>query len=414
MRAEIIAVGTELLLGQITNTNARTISGELAKIGVDVLFHTTVGDNLRRIAGAVSTALGRADVLIITGGLGPTHDDLTREAIAQATGRSLERRADLEEELRGRFARLGRTMAESNLSQADQPMGAVAIPNPLGTAPGIALEHDGKRIFAMPGVSIEMESMLGDFVLPELKKVGGEAVVMSRILAVVGLPESEIAQLLSGEIAQLNEGPTATLALLSGNGEVQIRITAKDADQKGAADRIAPVERRIREILGSAIYGTDGESLEGVISGMLREKGLTLAVAESVTGGMLASRLISVPGASKFLKAGFVAYSPEAKADLGVPWTLLERHGTVSPEAAVAMATSGRLTAGVDLGLATVGEAGPEPAEDAVGQVFVALAWDGGSLSRGLRAPGDRAVVRRWASNGALNLLRLWLMGEVS
>lgn len=414
MRAEIIAVGTELLLGQIANTNAKTISEGLAGIGVDVMFHTVVGDNEERIAATIAQALERSDVVIITGGLGPTHDDLTREAIARASGRPLERRPELEEALRERFARFGRVMAETNLRQADQPQGALAIPNPRGSAPGVALVHDGKRIYAMPGVPHEMGAMFFESVLPDLAEATPGSALVSRIVRVAGIPESDLAQSLRPLIIELDESRTATIALLPSFGEVQVRITAKGANADEARAYIGPVEEEVRKILGAGVFGTDHETLEGVVARLMMERGLTLAVAESVTGGMLASRLVDVAGASRFMKAGYVAYSQQAKMrDLAVGGAVIDAHGSVSAEAAEAMAAGARQRAGTDLGLSTTGEAGPEPREANVGAVFVGISWEEGSRSRGFVAPGPRNLVRRWATLGALNLLRLWLIGEV-
>lgn len=413
LSAEIMAVGTELLLGQIANTNAQVVSEALATIGVDVLFHTTVGDNELRIAEAIGDALARVDVLIITGGLGPTHDDLTREAIARATGRPLEKRNDLEADLVARFERMGRAMAATNLRQADQPRGARAIPNPRGTAPGVALEHEGKRIFAIPGVPSEMHGMLLDHILPELGE-RTRASLSSRVLNVSGLPESEVALLIGEEIQRLDRDRAATIALLATAGGIKVRITAKAVDEHAAAAIIAPVEERLRALLGSSIYGVDDETLESVIAALMMEQGLTLAVAESVTGGAVSARLVDVPGASRFLRAAYVAYSNDAKIkDLDVPVSVITQHGSVSAESAAAMSEGARARAGADLGLATTGEAGPEPQEAEVGTVFLGLAWDQGTATRGFKAAGGRDWIRRWAANGALNLLRLWLIGEL-
>ena len=414
MKAEVLAVGTELLLGQIPNTNAQTISQKLSEIGVDVMFHSVVGDNEARIADSISAGLSRCEVVLITGGIGPTHDDLTREAIASATGRPLERRADLEAHLREWFASLGRQMAEANLRQADQPTGAEAIPNPRGTAPGVFLEHEGGLIFAMPGVPAEMQGMMDDFVIPQLRSRLGSSVVYSRLLNVAGVPESDIAARLRPLVNDLDVSGPVTLALLASHGEVRIRLTVKSEDDAQARGAIDPVEGRARELLGAAVYGVDDDTLEGTVGEMLRTRGFTLAVAESITGGMLASRLIAVPGASDFFNAGYVAYSIESKVnDLGVPRRLLEEKGAVSEEAVIAMAEGARQKAGADVGLSTSGEAGPEPAEREVGEVFVGLAWEGGSAHRQFKAPTlDREIVRRWSTQRALNLLRLWLLGE--
>lgn len=414
MRAEILAVGTELLLGDIVNTNAAHISASLASIGVDVLYQTVVGDNEERIADEISAALERSDALIICGGLGPTHDDLTREAIARATGRGLKGDPILEEELRGRFEAMGRVMADANLKQTYLPQGARAIPNRRGTAPGVSLEVDGRRIYALPGVPHEMEGMLDEVVLPELAEASGGKALTSRVLKVVGMGESDAADRLGEAISDLDRDPVATIALLAGRGEVRVRITAKEDSGAAAAERIASVEERVRGILGSAVFGADDDTLESVVAGTMRGKGLSLAVAESVTGGMVASRIVNVPGASKFLIGGFVTYTPEMKESLlGVPEAVLSR-GTVSAEAAEAMAVGARERTGADVGLSTTGEAGPDNEEAPMGTIYLGLAWDGGSLNRHFVAPRGRETVRRWATQGALNLLRLWLQGEAN
>lgn len=413
MRAEIVAVGTEILLGQIANTNARTISEALTGAGVDVLFHSVVGDNEQRIAGLIRQALERSDVVITTGGLGPTHDDLTREAIALATGRRLIRMPEVEEALRARFAFLGREIAKTNLKQADFPEGARVITNLRGSAPGIALDHEGKRIYAVPGVPHEMKAMIYESILPEISEGSGGTLV-SRVLKVAGVPESDLAQRLQPLITRLDNEPGATIALLAGAGEVRVRITAKGAGRDDAVRMIEPVEEEARTILGAAVFGADDDTLPSVVARLLTEKGLTLAIAESVTGGMVASALVDVPGASDFLRSGYVVYSREAKIDLGVPPAVLDEHGGVSEQTTIALAEAARDRARVDLGLATTGEAGPTVKEGDLGQVFLALAWKGGSTTRAFRAPGERSLVRRWATLGALNLLRLWLMGEIN
>jgi nicotinamide-nucleotide amidase len=305
-------------------------------------------------------------------------------------------------------------MADANLKQTYLPEGARAIPNRRGTAPGVALEVDGRRIYALPGVPHEMQAMLAEVVLPELAETSGGQALTSRILRVVGMGESDVADRLDEVIADLDRDPVATMALLAGMGEVRVRITAKEGGGAPAAERIASVEERVRETLGSAVFGADEDTLESVVAGTMREKGLGLAVAESVTGGMVASRIVNVPGASKFLIAGFVAYTPEMKASLlGVPEAVLSR-GTVSAEAAEAMAAGARERTGADVGLSTTGEAGPDNEEAPVGTIYLGLAWEGGSLHRHFVAPGGRETVRRWATQGALNLLRLWLRDEAN
>ena len=414
MKAEIIAVGTELLLGEIVNTNAQFISVALSRIGVDVLYHTVVGDNEERIAEEIARALSRSDVLIITGGLGPTHDDLTREALAGATGRKLERRAELEKDLRERFNRMGRVMAEGNVKQADQPSGAEAIQNPRGTAPGIALEHEGKRVYAVPGVPSEMQGMLADFVIPNLSNEESGSTLLSRYLKVAGMGESDVAQRIKGIINELDSDRSATIALLASAGEVRVRITAKAESNESALRLIKPVEEKVSGELGSAVYGADEDTLEKVVADLLRQNEVTVATAESITGGFVVSRLVGVPGASEFLSAGYVTYATEAKLfELGIPKEILDKHGAVSKETAIAMAQGARDRAHAKVGLSTTGEAGPEANEAPVGTVFLGLSWDGGSAHRKFVAPGPRDAVRLWASQGALNLLRLWLLGEV-
>ena len=414
MRAQIISVGTELLLGQIANTNAQVMSQWLAEVGVDVLFHVTVGDNEERLAGSLTEALQRSDVVIVTGGLGPTHDDLTREAISRATGRALIRDEQIELWLRELFMKLGREMPEMNLRQADVPIGAVSIPNPLGTAPGVDLTIDGTRIFAVPGVPAEMESMMRRWVLPALSKVTG-AVIKSRIVRVVGLGESDVARRVSAIIEGLEGAGGATIAILASAGEVRLRITAKAPDEAAALMQIAPIEQELRTTLGRAVVGADDEVIEIVIGETMRSRGLTLAVAESFTGGMVASTLIGAPGASRFLEAGYICYSDEAKIrDVGVAPALIESDGSVSAAVAEAMALGARQRAGTDLAIATTGEAGPVASSDVQGHAFIALAWEGGSTARELRLPGDREAIRKRGSLAALDLLRLWLNGEIS
>lgn len=427
MKAEVIAVGTELLLGQIPNTNAQWISEALAEAGVDVMFHTTVGDNLGRLSVTLEAALQRADAVIITGGLGPTHDDLTREAIAEATGRELVSDPALEKWLRALFEARGRRMAPSNLRQAMLPRGAHSIPNELGTAPGILLEIDGRWIFAVPGVPAEMKPMVRDFVAPRLASMAGGAVLVSRTLKAAGIGESDLAQRISSTIESLMGLPSSsraerdsvmtspTIALLASAGEVRVRITAKAPTRETALASISPIEEDLRARLGSLIFGADKETLEGVIASMAMQRRVTIGVAESFTGGLVASRLISVPGASEFFKGGFIAYSLDMKKDaLGVAPELVAK-GVVSADIAVAMAKGARERTGTSVAVGTTGEAGPARSPSVpIGTVFIALAYEGGSVVRSFVAPGDRDMIRRWGAQAALNMLRLWLLGEIA
>jgi nicotinamide-nucleotide amidase len=412
MRAEILAVGTELLLGDIANTNAQTIGRELARIGVDCLVHSTVGDNVERIAEAITGALARADAVIITGGLGPTQDDVTREAIALATGSELILDEALAAHLRATFERLRRPMPEMNLRQAERPELAAAIPNPIGTAPGLLAEHEGRVIYAVPGVPWEMEAMVLASVLPDLVRRAGEtASILSRVVRVGGMPESAVAESLGPLWRRLGPGDV-TVAFLAGGGEVRVRLTAKAPSEEAAAQRLAEVEREVRAVLGPAVIGAGDETLELVVSRLLGDRGWTLAVAESVTGGMIAARLTDVPGASTSFRGGVVSYATDTKSSvLKVQPSVIERHGVVSAEVARAMAAGVREALVADIGLATTGVAGPTDLDGTpVGTVVLAVSGPRGDAHREVHLPGARANVRRLATAAGLNLVRLYLL----
>lgn len=410
MRAELIGIGTEILLGQIANTNAQWMSQRLAEIGIDVLHHQVVGDNVGRIAEALRLAASRADVVIATGGLGPTGDDVTRQGLAEAFGLSLRRRAEIEDFLREKFRRMGREMPESNLVQADVPDGARYILPERGTAPGLVVERPGgPRVYSVPGVPAEMREMLEGEVLPELRAAAGPAGIVSRVLKVVGVAEARVGELLE-DLFRSSANPT--VAYLASAGEVRVRLTAKAATAEEAAALIAPVEDEVRSRLGVAVFGTDEEELEVVIGHLLLERRFTVAVAESLTGGGLAARIVHVPDASAYFLGGVVAYSREAKEELlGVSPQTLESPGMVSEACAAEMAAGVRRAFGADVGLSTTGVAGPEPLEGHhPGEVWVAVAGPRTDEARGFRAPGDRDQVRRWAEQGALDLLRRQLL----
>jgi nicotinamide-nucleotide amidase len=410
MRAEIIGIGTEILLGQIANTNAHWMSQRLAEIGVDVLHHQVVGDNLDRIADSIRLALSRADVVILTGGLGPTGDDITRAAIARALDLELTRRPEIEDFLREKFRRLGREMPESNLVQADVPEGARYILPERGTAPGLVLEADGGRVYAVPGVPAEMREMVEGVILPELEAEIGPQGIVSRVLRVVGVAEARIGELLE-DLFQRSENPT--VAFLASAGEVRVRLTAKATDRREAGTLIEPVEKEIRERLGDAVFGVDEEELEEVVGRLLREGGRRIAVAESLTGGGLAERIVRVPDSSDYFAGAVVAYSPRAKRNvLQVPAETLDGPGMVSEACARDMARGVRGLFEADVGVATTGVAGPAPLEGhPPGEVWVAVSSDDGEEARHLQAPGDREQVRRWAQQVALDLLRRHVAG---
>jgi nicotinamide-nucleotide amidase len=410
VRAEILGVGTELLLGQIANTNARWISERLAEIGVDVLHHEAVGDNFERIVEAFRLGLSRADVVIATGGLGPTQDDITRPALAAAAGVALVRVTTIEERLRVRWAATGRQMPESNLVQADVPEGGREIPPVRGTAPGLVVEIGGGRVYALPGVPAEMMEMMEGTVLPELSALAGPSTVVSRSLRCVGMAESKIADLLD----DLFRGSTnPTVAYLAGGGEVKVRLTAKASTREEAATLIDPVSEEAARRLGDVVFSTTDASLEEAVGGLLRGSGLTLCCAESLTGGELGARITSVPGASSYFLGSAVTYSAAAKrAVLGVSRETLEERGPVSRECAAAMASGARRLFGADLAVALTGAAGPGAHAGApAGEVWVALEGESVLHQRNLRWPGDRAFVRRLAEQAALDLVRRHLSG---
>jgi nicotinamide-nucleotide amidase len=409
VRAEIIGIGTEILLGQIANSNAQWISQRLAEIGVDVLHHQAVGDNVDRIAEALRSALDRADVVIATGGLGPTGDDITRHGVAAALDLPLERRGEIEDFLREKFRRMDRDMPESNLIQADVPRGARYVLPERGTAPGLALEADGRRLYVVPGVPAEMREMMEGIILPELREAAGPSTLVSRVLRVTGVPEAQVGELLD-DVFRESENPS--LAYLASAGEVRLRITAKSGTREEAEALIEPVEKEVRERLGDAVFGSDEEELEAVVGRLLSERELWLACAESLTGGGLAGRITSIPNASRYFAGGAVAYAPDAKkAVLGVSSETIAEHGTVSERCALEMARGARRVFGANIGISTTGVAGPDELEGKPpGTVWVGLAADDAGEARTFRAPGDREQIRRWAEQAALDLLRKYLL----
>ncbi len=409
MRCEIVAIGTELLLGQIVDTNSSWMGEKLALAGIDSHFQTKVGDNLERMIGSIRLALERSDAVILCGGLGPTQDDITREAIAEVMGVALIRDAEIGARIRHMFESRGREMAENNLRQADVPEGASTIPQMPGTAPGLICPVGEKVIYAVPGVPHEMRTMVGETVIPDLqRRAGVTAVIRSRVLRTWGHTESGLAEMLAGRIEELDALGNPTLAFqASGIEGLKVRITAKAADEDAAAEILAAEETRVRALIGDVVFGTDDETMESVVLDMLRARGLTLAVAESVTGGYVAQRLTAVPGASDVLRGAVVSYASDVKFDLlGVA-----QGPVVSGEAAEAMAAGARALLKADVGLATTGVAGPAEQEGhKPGTVFFGLAMDGRVESHRVRLPGDRDRVRQYAVISLLNMLRRTLL----
>jgi nicotinamide-nucleotide amidase len=407
VRAEILSVGTELLLGQIADTNARWMSERLAAIGVDVVHRQTVGDNLERIVEALELGASRADVVLVTGGLGPTQDDLTRDAIAVFARLPLVRHPELEDMLRAKFRGFSaRPMPSNNLRQADVPEGARTVAPDRGTAPGLIVElPTGVRIYAVPGVPDEMVEMMTGTILPELAADTGGEVIASRNLRITGMGESAVGEALS----DLFEGSSnPTVAYLASMGEVKVRLTAKAPSVAAADALLEPLVGVVVDRLGDVVFSVDDESLEEAVLRLLRGQGLTLACAESLTGGSVSARLTSVPGASASFVGAIVAYSERAKRDLlGVSQTTIDGPGVVSEACAREMAAGVRRVLEADIGLSLTGVAGPEPhGGKEPGTVWIAL--DAGSLThaRGFNVRGERDRVIRWSQQGALDLVR--------
>lgn len=410
MRAEIIGVGTELLLGQIANTNAQDISQALAAAGIDVHHHVVVGDNPARMVDAFRVALSRSDAVVITGGLGPTPDDITREAVAEVLGVPLRRDASLAEQIERFFERLGRDMPHDNLRQADVPDGATSIP-PEGTAPGFFIEHEGSLLFALPGVPWEMRAMLGKTVVPELRRRAGDAAIASREILVMGLGESHTHRLIA-DIVDAQTNPT--IAYLAGAGRVRVRVTAKAVTEAAAIAMIRPVEDQIRQRLGDAAVEGEGGDLAVLVGELLRQRGMTVAVCESLTGGGLAGQISAAGGSSDFFLGGLVTYATGSKtAVAGVDESILQGPGAVSEEAAASMAEAAVKKFDADLGLSTTGVAGPAEQEGKpVGTIFIGAHVAGRTEVRKIRGYGDRFNIRATAANAALDLGRRLLLSE--
>ena len=406
MITEIVAVGTELLLGQITNGNAATIGATLAEAGFDVHHSVMVGDNQKRVAAALATAAARSDVVIVTGGIGPTQDDLTREAICEAFDLEMRFSEDYAVALRQRWESMGREMPESNYRQAEYPAGAELLANPKGTAPGLALSVSGTRIFILPGVPEEMRYLLEREVVPRLLADRGEdAVVHSRVLRSWGRAEAQVGELLD-DLFRGKSNPS--IAFLASAGEIKVRITAKAADREAAEALIEPVDAEVRRRLGNSVFGRDDETVQVVIARALVEKGWTIGTAESATGGLVAAELTSLPGASAYFRGSVVAYSSDLKDSLlGV-----NEETQVSEATALAMAVGARKTLGVDVAIAVVGSAGPDPLEQPAGTMIIAIGTPEGEQAHTLHLPGDRERVRTYATTGALHLARLGIQGR--
>lgn len=401
MRAEILACGTELLMGELVDTNSSYIAGRLPAIGIDLRYVTLVGDNFDDLVETVQRAFHRSDIVFITGGLGPTPDDLTREAIAAALDEKLTVDPQMLEHLQATFRSRGNPMPEGNIKQATRTPSTDPISNPMGTAPGWWSEKDKTIIVAMPGVPSELKRMWEQEVEPILKKRHNGTVILSRTLKTFGYAESAI----SDQLNHLFKAENPYLGIYAKQDGIQLRIIARGANTELARGLLDPLESEIREIVGEAIWGTDDETMEGRLAQILKDRQLTVAVMESCTGGLLASCLTDLPGSSRYFRGGIVTYANDVKITHGIDPELIRKHGVVSSPVAEAMAKAVRSQFQSDIGLAVTGVTGPDPLEGvAPGNIYTGVAWLDKSSSTSNRYPPTRLLVKRRAVHQALLL----------
>lgn len=406
MRSEILSIGTELLLGHITDTNASWLAQQLIPLGIDLFYVSEIGDNLERLTATISRAHERSDLVVMTGGLGPTEDDLTREAIAAVLHETPIVDAQLEKSLRAFFAGRGIIMPERNVKQAWTLPSVTILPNPIGTAPGWWAEHEGKVIIAMPGVPYEMKRMWQSEVVPHLRPRTND-LLFTRILRVAGMGESSVEERLD-EVLHSNNPTVATYAK---QDAVDVRITAKAPTSEQAQALVADVEARIRATLGQHIFGIDDDTPQSVVLRLLMERGLTLATMESCTGGLLSSLITDIPGSSNAFRGGLISYATELKEAWGVPSEVIASHGVVSIETARAMAAAVRHQTGADVSVGVTGVAGPDEQEGKpVGEVHISVASPYGTRDTTQHFRGPRSEIKLRAAYTALNLLRLHLL----
>ena len=412
MNGEIISVGTELLLGQIINTNSRYLSEKLASLGINVYYHTTVGDNKNRIMNALTIARSRAQLIILTGGLGPTDDDLTKETLAEFLNLPLEIYPEVLAKLKDFFAKRNINMTENNIKQAAFVPGAVILENERGTAPGMAIKHEGCAYLVLPGPPVEMEHMFSHHAVPWLQEnviPPGTKGLFSHVLKFVGIGEAKLEWVLKDLFVRQTQ---PTMALLAKNSEVHLRLTARARDKEDFFQIISPLVKEIRERAGEYIYATDEVPLVNILAGELKAHNLTVSTAESCTGGMLSQMLTSVPGSSHYFLGSIIAYSNDIKTKiLGVPEEIIANHGAVSQETASFMANKIRELTGSILGIGITGIAGPggERNNKPIGLVYIALAAPDLHWCSGYHFTGDRDTVRQRATVTALHLIRKYL-----
>ncbi len=415
-RAEIIAVGSELLTPSRLDTNSLAVTERLNEIGIDVRVKAVVGDDREDLAALLRQALARADLVVLTGGLGPTDDDLTREVVADVLGLPLEEHADILDRIQRRFESRGLRMPEINRRQAMVPRGATPLDNPNGTAPGLWIAAEGKRLLLLPGPPREMRPLLERVVRDELARESGARALFRRVLKVAGRTESHVEEIAQPVYSRWRaRTPPIVTTILAAPGQIELHLTTEARDTEHARAVLDAAARELEAVLGRDLYSSDGRSLEQVVGDMLRARRLRIAVAESCTGGLVASRLTDVAGSSDYVEAGVVAYSNRVKVEvLGVPEPLIAEHGAVSEPVALAMAEGMRARTHVDVAVAVTGIAGPGGGSEQkpVGTVALAVVGPGGgSRARIVRFPGDRAQVKFQASQAALDMLRRRLLG---
>jgi nicotinamide-nucleotide amidase len=414
MKACIVAIGSELLTPLRLDTNSLRITGALNEIGYDVRSKAVVGDDIDDLARVIVRELEAVDLLICTGGLGPTDDDVTRDALSQVTGRPLEFHADILDRIRQRFARRNLTMADINRRQAMVPRGATVLENANGTAPGLWIEHTGKPIVLLPGPPREMTAMLESVIKERLEERAAGRRVFRRVLKITGRTESDVDATVHETYRPWREQSVPiTTTILAVLGQIELHLTAASSDSPAANDALDSAVRELQALLGSSVYSTDGRPLEAVVGGLLRETGWTIAAAESCTGGLLTSRLTDVPGSSDYVEASVVCYSNRAKVEwLGVDDALIAEHGAVSDPVALAMAEGVRARAHANVGVGITGIAGPGggSSEKPVGMVVVAVATDRATEVRTFNFIGVREQVKYQAAQAAMNMLRLMMI----
>lgn len=406
MKCEIISVGTELLLGNILNSNSKYLSERLANLGLDVYNHITVGDNENRLMAVVHEAFTRSDLLVFTGGLGPTDDDITRETVARAMNLPIHTDVEIFNKIDSFFKKIGRPMPEINKKQANVPEGAIVLNNDNGTAPGLILSSNGKHAVLLPGPPLEMIPLFEEKVVPWIKTITDTQVIESRILRIVGIGESSVQERLQ-HIFDRQSNPS--LAPYAKNSEVHLRITAKTKNKEEAISLIKPMENEIIGILGDAIYAFDGDSLEQTVVSLAKLKKITLATSESCTGGLISSRITDVPGSSDVFLGGVISYSNELKNKLlNVKLDTLEKFGAVSAETAIEMAEGVRLLTGANIGISSTGIAGPSGGseEKPVGLAYIGISTANGTEAFKNMAFGNREKIKWHTSTRALDIIR--------